>query len=181
MTKQRIQIFLEEEEIQTLQQIKKENDALSTMNDSALLRYLIKDYYNLTQTKRKYEQGKEISMILNIVSKIGDHLNILMGDNEDSMTFRFAQDYVQRKLNLQGRVRYKAPTPSQKDEILHVNSYKEAPKVEKIDTSTEEGYRRWKEIQREEEEKIARARKEREEQEKRKSIFDDDDDWLKDF
>lgn len=175
MTKQRIQIFLEEEEIQTLQQIKKENDALSTMNDSALLRYLIKDYYNLTQTKRKYEQGKEISMILNIVSKLGDYWHIAMGDNEDSMTFRYAQDYVQRKLNLQGRVRYKAPTPSQKDEILRTNSEK---KIEKIDPTTEEGYRQWKALQQAKEEA---RRKEKEEQEKRKSIFDDDDDWLKDF
>lgn len=181
MAKQRVQLFLNETELSTLEKIREENIELKEMNDSALMRYIILDYYQLLQRKNQTEQGKEVSMILNIVSSMADHWSVQHVPNEKSMAFRYAQDYVNTKIKNAGRVRYDAPTQSQKDEILHVNSHKEAPKVEKIDTSTEEGYRRWKEIQREEEEKIARARKEREEQEKKKSMFDDDDDWLKDF
>lgn len=177
----RIQIYLNESEWEAFQGIKKLNPAYESIPDSILMRYIILDYYQLLQRKNQTEQGKEVSMILNIVSSMADHWSVQHVPNEKSMAFRYAQDYVNTKIKNAGRVRYDAPTQSQKDEILHVNSHKEAPKVEKIDTSTEEGYRRWKEIQREEEEKIARARKEREEQEKKKSMFDDDDDWLKDF
>ncbi|CAM4050724.1 hypothetical protein [Catellicoccus marimammalium] len=171
MEKYRMQTYLTDVEMEAIKKIKELNPCTEVMKDTELLRYIILDYCKLLELRGQTEQGKEISMILNIVSRIGDHWQVQMGDSEDSMTFRYAQDYVQRKLDQRGKVRYESSTKEQKEEILETNSEK---KIEKIDPTTEEGYRQWKALQQ------AKEEAKRKEEEK-KSTFVDDDDWLKDF